>query len=392
MRFRDWPTVLGLAVFALVAVACAGYMVAIGADQLYAVAGAILVLAVGQIISILVPLWRLSRLEGRQEHIDETLAAHAATHDDFETRLETLQQRVDHPPPGRIDEVTAELRALRDGIRSMMQRPEPEPREVPRAPAYEAVQPEPAKAPANEHLDLLLEPVIELSTGATSHYRAQLNLADDHGHVVPHRELMDKADRGGMRAALDVHLLKQVAPVLRRLRVKQPALRIFVPLGALTLAGRADLARMTAILRHEDDVASGLVFEIAQETLGTLGATGIESLAELGRLGATMALSNVVVSGLDLASLRQLGVRFLAIGAAAFDGGFGMSPSWRDFAQYSRAMQFQIMASGIATAQQATAATQIARFGCGPFFAPPRKVRGDAGEAAHGLQRRPQAA
>ena len=102
----------------------------------------------------------------------------------------------------------------------------------------------------------------------------------------------------------------------------------------------------------------------------------------MARLGATMALSNVQVAGLDLASLRQLGVRFLTFPPSAADSGFGLTPAWREFVQYARAMQFQIIVSGIATPQQATAANQLGRFGYGPFFAPPRKVRADAGVSA----------
>jgi hypothetical protein len=97
-----------------------------------------------------------------------------------------------------------------------------------------------------------------------------------------------------------------------------------------------------------------------------------------------MALSNVQVAGLDLASLRQLGVRFLTFPPSAADAGFGPTSAWREFVQYARAMQFQIIISDIATPQQATAATKLARFGYGSFFAPPRKVRQGAGiSSAH---------
>ena len=40
MRFTDWPAVLGLMVFALIAVACAAFMVATGTVNVLAVAGA----------------------------------------------------------------------------------------------------------------------------------------------------------------------------------------------------------------------------------------------------------------------------------------------------------------------------------------------------------------
>ena len=98
--------------------------------------------------------------------------------------------------------------------------------------------------------------------------------------------------------------------------------------------------------------------------------------------GATMALTGVQVAGLDLAALRQLGVRYLTFPPHAADGGLGPTPAWREFVQYARAMQFQIIVSDIITPQQATAATQVGRYGFGSFFAPPRKVRTDAGLAA----------
>ena len=64
------------------------------------------------------------------------------------------------------------------------------------------------------------------------------------------------------------------------------------------------------------------------------------------------------------------------------DSGNGPSEVWREFAQYARAMQIQLIVGNIETPQQASAASKCARFGHGPFFAPPRKVRRDAGVAA----------
>ena len=229
---------------------------------------------------------------------------------------------------------------------------------------------------------MLLEPVIELSSGSTSHYRSRLDLTDEQGHVVRHAELMQKADRGGMRPALDVHMVKLVVPVLRRLRTKNPGLRIFVPVGLATLGSREETARIASLLERQPDAATGIVFEFDYQDLGALDMFGIENLAKLGRLGATMALSAVRVEGLDLASLRQLGVRYLSFPSNAADAGFGPTSAWREFVQYARAMQFQIIVSDIVTPQQATAATRFGRYGFGSFFAPPRKVRQDAGMAS----------
>ena len=129
-------------------------------------------------------------------------------------------------------------------------------------------------------------------------------------------------------------------------------------------------------------MANGMVFELGQEDIGQLDPAGIENLASLGRLGATLALRDVYLGGLDLAALRQLGVRFLNFPPHAVDAGNGPSEVWREFVQYARAMQIQLIVGDIETPQQASAASKCARFGHGPFFAPPRKVRRDAGVAA----------
>jgi EAL domain-containing protein (putative c-di-GMP-specific phosphodiesterase class I) len=108
---------------------------------------------------------------------------------------------------------------------------------------------------------------------------------------------------------------------------------------------------------------------------------GIETLARLGRLGATLALREVYLGGLDLTALRQLGVRFLNFPPHAADSGNGPSEVWREFVQYARSMQIQLVIGDIKTPQQAASATKYARFGHGPFFAPARKVKRDAGIA-----------
>ncbi|MGH6908028.1 MAG: hypothetical protein ACREDX_09260, partial [Aestuariivirga sp.] len=58
------------------------------------------------------------------------------------------------------------------------------------------------------------------------------------------------------------------------------------------------------------------------------------------------------------------------------------APVWSEFAQFARAMRFQMIGGGIVSPDQAEAASRIARFGYGPYFAPPRRVRADAGLAA----------
>lgn len=371
------PVMLGLTILPIAAIVIAAYMLVFADTGMAAVAGAILLLSVCVLVTAIAIMSRLSKVEDWLYSHDESLRDLVGRTERSAARLSEVEHQVNLPTPG-IDKLISDLSALRQEVKDAMVRKNESATaarpEAPARPQAEAVEP--------EHLDLLLEPVIELSSGSTSHYRALISLANGRGEVAPHAELMEKAEIGGMRAALDAHLVKLVAPVLRRLRLKNPGLRVFVPLGKSTLGSRGEADSIISLLLQDSDVSSGMVFELGQEDIGALDAAGIENLARLGRLGATLALRDVYLGGLDLAALRQLGVRFLNFPPHAVDAGNGPSDVWREFVQYARAMQIQLIVGDIETPQQASAASKCARFGHGPFFAPPRKVRRDAGVAA----------
>jgi EAL domain-containing protein (putative c-di-GMP-specific phosphodiesterase class I) len=385
MRGRYWPVILGLAVFVFAAIMFGAITVTGLQNQGYAVTGAIIFLAIGQVI-LLVMVWSRSRalakrleLQGRSlRGIADDLLGFAERLDDAERqiadapgeRVASEVQTLRHSFESLSEEIERTRERIESGIHANIQAPLPEPELQPAAPLLDK---------SGERLDLSLEPVIELSNDQTAHYRAQLSLVEAPGREVPHAVLIVKADAGGFRPAIDFVMLKQALPVLRRLRGKNPRVRIFVPLGLSSLNGAADLDRLVILMEESADVAGGIVLEIEHRNLGSLSATGIDGLARLARLGVTLALTGVSTSGLDLAALRQLGVRYLDIEAGSFETGLGLSPAWLQFSQFARAMQFQIVAGGVTTAAQAAAAGQMARFARGAFFAPPRRVRPDAG-------------
>jgi len=388
------PVMLGLTVFPLAAIGIAAYLVMSAGHYMTPVAGAILLLSCCILVAATVATVKLSRHEEWLWNQQDSLRSIAGKAEDAQARVAMLErQRLDDDQTERLDRVARDVASLRREMREFME----ETREAQvqamfqskqRRAAAEAAAAAPAAEPApaapqqpvtKEQLTLLLEPVIELATGTTSHYRAQLGLADSRGNMVGHDELVLKAEQGGMRPALDVRMVRMVAPVLRRLRQRNPGLRIFVPMSRRTLGSQEEAGRILAILQRDADVAAGIVFEFAQAELGELDPKGIENLARLARSGATLALREVYLGGLDLSALSHLGVRYLSFPPHAVDAGSGPNQAWSDFAQQARTMQIQIMVGGVKTPEQATAVNRLARYGHGPFFAPPRKVRPDAG-------------
>lgn len=366
------PVMLGLTAFPLAAIGIAAFLVVSAGPQMMAVAGAILLLSCCILVAATVVAVKLSRHEAWLWSQQESLRGLAGKTDAALARIAALETRhEDEVPVAQAEALAA------DESRTYRGPDETHARASRRQPASAAAETQTSR----DQLSLLLEPVVELAAGATSHYRAMVCLAAGRGKMVSHDELMQKADQGGMRAALDLRMVRMVTPVLRRLRLRNPGLRIFVPVGRATLGAAEESGRLMALLQRDADVAQGMVFEFAQRDLGQLDGAGIENLARLARCGATLALREVYLGGLDLAALRQLGVRYLSFPPHAVDAGSGPSEAWKDFAKQARALQIQVVVGEVKTPQQATAVSRVARYGYGPFFAPPRKVRPEAGVA-----------
>ncbi len=366
------PVMLGLTAFPLAAIGIAAFLVVSAGPQMMAVAGAILLLSCCILVAATVVAMKLSRHEAWLWSQQESLRGLAGKTDAALARIAALETRhEDEVPVAQAEALAA------DESRTYRGPDETHARASRRQPASAAAETQTSR----DQLSLLLEPVVELAAGATSHYRAMVCLAAGRGKMVSHDELMQKADQGGMRAALDLRMVRMVTPVLRRLRLRNPGLRIFVPVGRATLGAAEEAGRLMALLQRDADVAQGMVFEFAQRDLGQLDGAGIENLARLARCGATLALREVYLGGLDLAALRQLGVRYLSFPPHAVDAGSGPSEAWKDFAKQARALQIQVVVGEVKTPQQASAVSRVARYGYGPFFAPPRKVRPEAGVA-----------
>ena len=234
-------------------------------------------------------------------------------------------------------------------------------------------------APAREHFNFLLEPVIDLTTNRTAHYRVRFSITAANGIEIDYSKLTMNADRGELRPTLDLHVINQAIPLLRRLRAKHPAMRMFIPMGAATLVSEHTIAMVTQMLSEADNVAQGVVFELTHDSLAGLNEAGISGLAAIARMGATLALTNASMAGLDLPALRHLGVKFIGVEARSIESGIGTTQAWLDFAQVARGMQFQILLTNVENSAQAATASQIARLVAGHFFAPPRRVKINAG-------------
>jgi EAL domain-containing protein (putative c-di-GMP-specific phosphodiesterase class I) len=224
-------------------------------------------------------------------------------------------------------------------------------------------------------LHLALEPVVDLYTSNTAHYRMLLGMTNDQGKDVEHEVFVHHADRLGVRDSLDVHVVGQTLELLEQLRQRDMNLGILVPIGATTLANPEAVQQIIAQLRAAPNQAPGVLVDMTHAMLASLHETSLEGLATLARAGVNLSLSQASISGVDLAALSSLNVRFISLAAASIGVGAQISAGLPGFVQSARALRIQVIISQVGDPRHVPGLARTARFASGPAFALPRKLK-----------------
>ena len=404
MRKQDWPFISGIILGLGLAIGCGAYLISGGVLVVSAVALAFAAFAFSQIILLML----VARKASTSEELNKE------THSNFETvwRQQNESKRLGESSKHQIDAIKSEIHRdretyakgfseLKDSYESLlthMQRaaefqpaPDqfyapPRPSIAPEMPEEDLRQPNTENevaSPFGDQLSVSLEPIVDLSSGRTAHYRMHLALATEQGDELTSELFLHHADRIGARPALDAYVAREAELLLRKLRMRDSQLSIFMPIGAATLASRETIAKILTDRKAAPDVAQGLVFDVPHAMLAGLTEQGLEGLAMLARQGARFALSNISIAGLDLAAMNTLNVRYIGLDAAAIDVANGPSTAMASFNQAARASRVQMIVTGVADPRLIGKLSQITRLVSGPCFAPPRRVKKDSTETAN---------
>jgi EAL domain-containing protein (putative c-di-GMP-specific phosphodiesterase class I) len=241
--------------------------------------------------------------------------------------------------------------------------------------SFEPEQQQAAQRPFTDDLLVSLEPIVDLNTGRTVHYRIHLGMQSVTGQELSHDALLQQADRLGLREQLDIFIGREAALLLRRLRQRDGNLMLFVPIGAATLANSQVLAQIMADRQNLGELASGLTFEIPHVMLAGLSNQALEGLATLARDGTVLALSNASISGLDLKALATLNVRYLSLDAGSLGENSFVSPEVTTFAQAMRISGLHLIITAVMLPQSIANISKLTRLAAGPCFAAPRRVK-----------------
>ena len=400
MQKQDWPYISVVVISLATAIGSGFYMIGGGTAPLPAIVLAVLALGLSQATIMALVARRSSDLSNDRQNTEADIAMALRNTKDSKGQFETLNKSLDESKleAKRDRELMARgFSELKDSYTSLLN-------EIQRTTYYAQPAPEPVFAtppPPNNHTKLVeppheqepaspfgdqlsvsLEPIIDLSTGRTAHYRMHLALADGKGEELASDTFLHHAERIGVRPALDVFVAREADALLRKLRQRDPQLNIFMPIGASTLASRESITQINADRKAAADISQGLIFEFPHAMLAGLTEQALEGLAELARQGARFGLSNVSIAGLDLNAMNTLNVRFVSLDSSAIDAVHGPSLAMASFTQTARASRVQMIVSGVADQRIIGKLPQITRLVSGPCFAPPRRVKKEAIENA----------
>lgn len=231
-------------------------------------------------------------------------------------------------------------------------------------------------------LDLHLEPVVELSGKSTVYYRSHIALRRQDGSRVGPYRLSLSAGHGGFAPVLDLALFRRLCPVIRHLKARSRRPGVFCPLSPQSFAERDVLDQLVRFLKVNQDAAGAMVIEISQSDLAALSPAGMEGLAYLAQLGATLSLGEARLEGPDPATLVLLGFRFLELDVAALASAHGWDVFDQDgdvhrLARRAEQAGLTVIAANVARGEELERVRPLARLARGPLFAPPRIVRRD---------------
>lgn len=400
MQKQDWPYVSAVVIGLAIAIGSGFYMIGGGTAPLLAIVVAVLSLGFSQAAILVFLARRSSDLGNDRQNTQADIAVTLTNARETKIQIESLRKSLDETKleAKRDRELTARgFTALKDSYTSLqaeIQRTTyyrqpvaeqvftPPPAQNNRAIPVEPPQQLEPESPFGDQLAVSLEPIIDLSTGRTAHYRMHLALADGQGEELASDTFLHHAERIGARPALDIFVAREADALLRKLRQRDPNLNIFMPIGASTLASRESIAQINADRKSAADISQGLIFEFPHAMLAGLTEQALEGLAELARQGARFGLSNVSIAGLDLNAMNTLNVRFVSLDSNAIDAVHGPSLAMASFTQTARASRVQMIVSGVADQRIIGKLPQITRLVSGPCFAPPRRVKKELVENA----------
>jgi cyclic-di-GMP phosphodiesterase TipF (flagellum assembly factor) len=263
--------------------------------------------------------------------------------------------------------------------------PERKPAPSPRADAI-------ANAIDADAMDVLLGPIVMLSTHSVTHYEMAVHLKSRDGArlVVTDDDLASLS--GEAAARLDIARLRRCAALSLRMEVREKEGTLLTEFVGSSLTNRQFLETFARIYEERPKIADQLVLTFSQRAVDAMTPAAWKALRDMHAFGFRFALDKVSHMRSELSALAQSGLSFVKLDASVLLDGLAAPDrfvSASEIIQRAALAGLSIIATGITDAKaQARLIEAGILLGQGPLFGVPRQVNIDNA----GSQKRPAAA
>ena len=384
---QQWTYLTGFGLAIVGAICALSYILIGGREQAVALVWGVGLLGIAQLVLLSLYFEFQSNVRSRLRKLAFELDTNTEeTRESFEAVFNQLTQ-LEHDQQSRDGDLSsgiAEIKTTFNGFRDQLAKEVANQHEAPigveqkidtdkgALPAPVDLVPVSTPPHLSDQVSFALEPVVDLPTKRTAHYRLHAAIDVD-GEILSGEEFYHTATAAGIRPLIDKISVNEALSLLVRLRQRDPQLCILVPLGADTLQDESTTNAILAAFENSSS-ASGLIIEVAHVVLAGLGEKGLEALALMARAGIVFALSQASVGGLDIEAMKLLNVKLVGLSAANLAGD-APSQTLLGFAHLARLARVGIYVTDVSNADTVPHLEKFARLACGPCFASPRRVR-----------------
>ena len=256
---------------------------------------------------------------------DKLRAAHREVIADIDAvaaRLDTVERRVEEPPPQPalpapqappelelIDKLVDKLGLAMESRLSLMQAARGESAPPPEHGPIDMVR----EALTEQRVELHLQPIVALPQRRTAFYEAFTRLKDRDGRIILPQDFIPIAEQAGLMAMIDNILMFRCVQIVRKLTKQDRRVGIFCNISPHVLGDEHNFAEFLDVMRDYRDMAGALIFEIPQAAYDARTSVEARAMARLADLGFRFSIDKVTSIEVDLTDLERSGVRYFKV-------------------------------------------------------------------------------
>ena len=178
----------------------------------------------------------------------------------------------------------------------------------------------------DNRIDLYLQPIVALPQRKVARYEGFARLRSLDGELIEPAQYEAVASAAGLMPVIDNLLLFRCVQIVRKLSAKSNRRGILCRISSHSLLDSDFFPQFLEFMTENKALKDQLMFEFSHDTLDLAGAEGENNLASLAALGFAFVLSNVSDLKLDMAWLRRQGFRLIKVDAHML-GVLGQDPT-----------------------------------------------------------------